>query len=159
MPPHIMMLGGCLTVCWVYPSSNLFPGGLLTVILRVPKCWIVDSSEKNTVAHCSSLHVICFFANCNRLVFKTAVSRGFLAGLCEFKLNCLTRRQTNCTSLNINAFRKQCSPNLSTGVGCRAYCYATYHVVISWGSFGWFLNHFALNRHLTVGKFLNLTIA
>ena len=90
---HTMMLGGCLTVCWVYRSSNRFPGGLLTVILRVPNCWIVDSSEKTTFAHCSSLHVTCFFANCNRLVFMAAVSRGFLAGLCYFKLNCLTRRR------------------------------------------------------------------
>ena len=79
--PHIITLGGCFIVATVYRSSKHVPTGLRNCCLRVPNCWIVDSSEKITFPHCFSLQSAYLFANITLLAFIASVSLGLFAGL------------------------------------------------------------------------------
>ena len=90
--PHIITLGGCFIVATVYRSSKRVPTGLRTCCLRVPNCWIVDSSEKRTFPHCFSLQSADVFANITLLAFIASVSLGFFAGLWDLRPNSFTKR-------------------------------------------------------------------
>ena len=90
--PHIITLGGCFIVATVYRSSKRVPTGLRTCCLRVPNCWIVDSSEKRTFTHCFSLQSADLFANITLLAFIASVSLGFSTGLWDMRPNSFTKR-------------------------------------------------------------------
>ena len=101
--PHIITLGGCFIVATVYRSSKRVPTGLRTCCLRVPNCWIVDSSEKRTFPHCFSLQSAYLFANITLLAFIASVSLGFFAALLNLRPNSFTYSG----AMNIRTFQKQ----------------------------------------------------
>ena len=90
--PHIITLGGCFIVATVYRTSKRVPTALRTFCLRVPNCWIVDSSEKRTFTHCFSLQSADLFANITLLAFIASVSLGFSTGLWDLRPNSFTKR-------------------------------------------------------------------
>ena len=90
--PHIITLGGCFIVCWVYFSSYRVPEGRWTIFFLAANCWMVDSSENRTLDHWAVVQSLCCNANWRRFVFNAAVSLGFFAGFCDFKSNSWTKR-------------------------------------------------------------------
>ena len=102
--PHIITLCGCFIVATVYRSSKRVPTGLRTCCLRVPNCWIVDSSEKNNFSPLLFTPISIFI----RKYHSFSLHRSwFFCWFMRFETKFVHQTSTYSGAMNIRTFQMQ----------------------------------------------------